>query len=96
VSGQGNGLPFFTLKLTGGWPCYLFFCLYNDTILFVATTVLGVVVVCMLLTGEQFLGFPMFLSLMFLPKKKLLAPAASAKLNASSMQFAVERASERL
>lgn len=99
VSGQGNGLTGFTVKFgLVGLASFIWFFAYTTTQLAgsLPTTVLGVVVVCMLLTGEQFLGFPMFLSLMFLPKKKLLAPAASAKLNASSMQFAVERASERL
>jgi O-antigen ligase len=73
VHGQGNGLTGFTVRfgLVGlfilvGFITYTTWRLSGSLI----ASLFGVVIVCMLLNGEQFLNFPMFLSLMFLPQKK--------------------------
>jgi hypothetical protein len=71
VSGQGNGLTGFAIKfgLIGlglfiGFFSYMTKCISGSS----RIAMFGVIVVCVLLNGEQFLNFPLFLSLMFFPQ----------------------------
>jgi hypothetical protein len=71
VAGQGNGLTGFAIKFgLIGLVLFLGFFAYNTKRISGSsqTALFGVVVVCVLLNGEQFLGFPLFLSLMFLQR----------------------------
>jgi len=73
ASGQGNGLTGFAVK-NGVLGVLVFFGLFayatkratGSTVV----TLMGVLIVAMLLSGEQFLGFPIFLTLMFLHKSE--------------------------
>jgi len=77
VEGQGNGLAGFTIKFgLIGLLVFLGLFAFNThrNSGSAITTFLGMALVCILLTGEQFLNFPFFLSLMFSPEvsKRLL------------------------
>ncbi len=69
VAGQGNGLTGFTVRF-GLIGLILFLGLFANNTRRIAgarIAAFGGGVVCILLTGEQFLNFPIFLTLMFLP-----------------------------
>ena len=73
VAGQGNGLTGFAVKFgLVGLFIFLAFFAYGTRRISgsLSTTLFGIVVVCVLLNGEQFLGFPLFLTLMFVPRIK--------------------------
>jgi len=71
VAGQGNGLTGFAVRygLTG-LLVFLGFFAYNTKRISGSAQIMlcGLVVVCLLLNGEQFLNYPMFFTLMFLPQ----------------------------
>jgi hypothetical protein len=71
INGQGNGLTGFAVKFgLLGFCLFIGFFAYNT--LYItgqsSAAIFGVAVISVLLYGEQFLGFPIFLSLMFMPK----------------------------
>lgn len=71
ISGQGNGLTGFIVKFGFVGLClFIGIFAYNTRRLTGSTSaaLFGIAIVCVLLNGEQFLGFPIFLSLMFLPQ----------------------------
>lgn len=73
VAKQGNGLSGFTIKfgLIGLLSFIGFFAHATfRTTGILAASLLGVIIVSMLLYGEQFLNFPVFLTLMFFTKQK--------------------------
>lgn len=94
VAGQGNGLTGFTIKfgLFGIALFVLFFAYSTHRISGSLQVVMfGVAIVGLLLNGEQFLNFPMFLSLMFLPKKKLGSLPRQSVLIAHKPRFVGKR-----
>ena len=73
VNGQGNGLTGFTVKF-GLIGLLVFFRFFARTTRMITGSVsdafFGIAIVCVLLNGEQFLNFPMFLSLLFIPRDR--------------------------
>lgn len=74
VAVQGNGLTGFAVRF-GFIGLLVFVGFFAHTTRRItgssAASLFGIAIVCVLLNGEQYLGFPVFLSLMFLPKNKL-------------------------
>lgn len=73
IAAQGNGLTGFAVKfgLVGLFVFIGFFAYATHQITgSISLSLLGIILICILLNGEQFLNFPMFLSLMFLPQRK--------------------------
>ena len=74
VNGQGNGLTGFAVKF-GLIGLLIFIGFAARTIYRITGSVtdsfFGVAIVCVLLNGEQFLNFPMFLSLLFVPYENI-------------------------
>jgi hypothetical protein len=73
IAGQGNGLTGFAVKFgLVGLVIFIgsFAYITRRVTGSLLASLFGIVMVCVLLNGEQFLGFPMFLSLMFAPQKK--------------------------
>jgi len=73
IAGQGNGLTGFTVRfgLVGLFIFIGFFANSTRRITgSMSASLFGIVIVCVLLNGEQFMNFPMFLSLMFVPQIK--------------------------
>lgn len=80
VSGQGNGLTGFTVRFgIAGLLIYIGFLfqatrkLSNSTVV----SIFGILIICLLLNGEQFLNFPMFYTLIFIPRKLIFPPVSS-------------------
>lgn len=72
IAGQGNGLSGYTVKY--GFVGILGFMFFSFRALSESygskrLAAISMVIVAMLLSGEQFLNYPIFLSLMFIPKK---------------------------
>lgn len=83
ASAQGNGLTGFAVK-NGVLGVLMFFGFFayatKRSTSSIVMAFMGVIVVAMLLSGEQFLGFPVFLTLMFLNKvDKTEVPKVSRK-----------------
>lgn len=88
--GQGNGLTGSAIRfgLFGIFIYFGFFAYSTQRIAgSLSSSLLGIVIVCVLLNGEQFMNFPIFLSLMFVPQNKLkslpISPMAARKLSFS-------------
>jgi hypothetical protein len=94
VAVQGNGLTGFAVKFgLVGLFIFIGFFAYSTwretgSIL---VTLSGVVIVCALLNGEQFLGFPMFLTLMFAPYMKSKSLSVAPFVVARKSSFAQRR-----
>jgi len=73
VAGQGNGFSGFAVRF-GFIGFLVFFGFFAHTTRRITgslvASLFGIVIVCVLLNGEQFLNFPIFLSLIFFPKNK--------------------------
>ena len=70
---QGNGLTSFAVRFgLVGLVIFFGFFAYNmrRETGSVSIVILGTVIVCLVLNGEQFLNYPMFLTLMFMPDNK--------------------------
>lgn len=97
VTGQGNGLTGFAVRFGFvGLAVFIGFFGYATLQLSgsLTTSMVGIFVVCMLLFGEQFLGFPIFLSLMFLPRRKSQSQSSTA--NARRFGLAISGTGGRL
>ena len=98
IAGQGNGLTGFAVKfgLVGLFIFIGFFAYSTRQVTgSLSASLFGIVIVCMLLNGEQFLGFPMFLTLMFVPKNKFKALSVSPIEVARKPSFAGRRTGYR-
>lgn len=91
VSGQGNGLTGFAVRFGLIGLLVYFYFLAGVTRRMsgsVLTAMFGILIVGMLLMGEQFLNYPIFFSLMFIPKNKskslLLLPVSTTYGSISS------------
>lgn len=90
-TGQGNGLTGSAIKfgLFGIFVYFGFFAYSTQRITgSLSSSLYGIVIVGVLLNGEQFLGFPMFLTLMFVPryKSKTLHDSMALKTNVAGMR----------
>jgi hypothetical protein len=83
IAAQGNGLSGFAVKF-GLVGLFLFLGFFAYAVWRVtgslAVTGIGVVVICLLLNGEQFLNFPIFLTLMFVPYFSVRRPREAERL----------------
>lgn len=98
VIGQGNGLTGFAVKfgLVGLFIFIGFFAYSTRQVTgSLSASLFGLVIVCALLNGEQFLGFPMFLSLMFVPQNKSKSLPISPIAVARKLSFAGSRTGHR-
>lgn len=96
ILGQGNGLTGFAVRFgLIGLLVFLGFFAHTTRRITgsLAASLFGIVIVCVLLNGEQFLGFPIFLSLMFLPKNKSTSLPSSHGL-AARIPVLVDRRAE--
>lgn len=94
ISVQGNGLTGFTVKFgLAGLLIFIILFAYATQRMTgsLSASLLGVVIVCVLLNGEQFLGFPVFLSLMFAPQRKSKVLLLSSTLAARKPKFVDKR-----
>ena len=92
VAVQGNGLTGFAVRfgLIGllsfiGFLAYATKRVTGST----AASFFSVVIICILLNGEQFLGFPIFLSLMFIPRDKSRPFTASSIAYVKKLRFSI-------
>lgn len=73
IAGQGNGLTGFAIRfgLVGLFIFIGFFAYSTRRVTgSLSVSLFGILIVCILLNGEQFLGYPMFLTLMFVSQNK--------------------------
>lgn len=91
IAGQGNGLTGYAVKYgLVGILGFLFFSftalskLYGNK----KISAVAIIVIMMLLNGEQFLNYSMFLTLMFMPQGKLRPLTASHKMAVRKLGFA--------
>jgi len=94
VSAQGNGLTGFAVKFgLIGLAVFIFSFGYVTMQITgsLYTSLIGVLLMCILLFGEQFLNFPIFLSLMFLPKRKSKSRNSLLTCNGQNLELASGR-----
>lgn len=80
ITGQGNGLTGFVIRFgLVGLSVFLGSLAYNTKRISgsLSASLFSIIIVCMLLMGEQFMNYPLFLSLMFMPNETSLPPRIS-------------------